>query len=131
MFTRRMIVALAACALLSSSTAFAGGGNGGSKSDPIISVRNDTATPIAAFIDPDPAKIAVLAAIPVPTQADIEKAGGKLVNPGKLVEFKVKQGTFLLAAGVNPAAPATVNVTTASGGKYRYAYWSNNTFVKY
>lgn len=133
MLTRRMLVALAAIAMLSSSTVFAGGGNGGSKADPIIKVRNDSPTPIAAFINPDPAKIAVLAAIPpnLVTEQDIKNAGGKLVNPGKTVEFKVKQGTYLLAAGTNPAAPAQTNITTANGQVYSNAYLANNTFVKF
>lgn len=109
---------MAVCAVLTSSTAFAGGG--GTKKDATISVRNDTAGVIAAFIDPDPAKIAALPA--APTQAQIEAAGGKLVNPKGTAEFKVTAGTYVLAAGNNPAAPATVNVTIGKGKTKKYAY---------
>ena len=125
MLTRRMLVALAAIAMLSSSTVFAGGGNGGSKADPIIKVRNDTNGPIAAFINPNPAKIAILAAIPAAnrTEQDIKDAGGKLVNQGATVEFKVKAGTYDLAAGSDPAFPAVVPaIVTANGKVYNYAY---------
>ena len=128
MFARRMFVALAACAVLTSSTAFAGGNNGGSKQDPIIKVRNDSGGPIAAFIDPDPVKIAALPA--TPTQAQIEAAGGKLVNAGATVEFKMKVGTYLLAAGNNPGNAPSVSVTTAKGQVLLFAYTNANTLVK-
>ncbi|MCA9182518.1 MAG: hypothetical protein KDA51_13725 [Planctomycetales bacterium] len=129
MLSRRMIVALAACAILSSSTAFAGGGNGGSKADPIINVRNDSSAQIAAFINPDPAKIAALPANP--TQAQIEAAGGKVINPGKTQKFTVKQGTYIVAAGVNVNTAPQVQVTTAMGKVYNYAYTNANTLVKF
>lgn len=128
MFTRRMLVALAACAVLTSSTAFAGGNNGGTKQDPIIKVRNDSGAPIAAFIDPDPAKIASLPA--QPTKAQIEAAGGKLVNPGATAEFKMQVGTYLLAAGSNVSTAATANVTTVKGQVYSYAYTNANALVR-
>lgn len=127
-----MIVALAACAILSSSTAFAGGGNGGSKADPIINVRNDTAAAIAAFINPDPAKVSGLNS--TSTQAQIEAAGGKLVNPGKTHKFTVKQGTYVVAAGTDPTVATkfvTTSATTANGGMYNYAYTKGNTLAKY
>jgi len=116
-----MIVALAACAILSSSTAFAGGPNAGTKSDPIIRVSNGSGGPIAAFINPDPAKIA---AIPVPvTPQGIEKAGGKIVNSGQHVDFKVKKGANTVAAGVDPLTAPAVAVN-AQSGEYKYLYTS-------
>lgn len=118
MFNRRIWLALAMALLMGSSTAWAGGG--GTKKDATISVRNDSTVIIAAFVDPDPAKIAALPA--VPTQAQIEAAGGKLVNPNATVKFLVKAGTYSLAAGTNPAAPATASVTIGKGQTKRYAY---------
>ena len=118
---------MAVCAVLTSSTAFAGGG--GTKKDATISVRNDTAVVIAAFVDPDPAKIAALPA--VPTRAQIEAAGGKLVNPAATVPFKVSAGTYTLAAGANPAAPAAVTVTIGKGQTKRYAFTNAGALVAY
>ncbi len=76
MFNRRILLAMAMAVLMSSS-AWAGG-NGGTKKDATISVRNDSGAPIAAFIDPNLALVNALPA--VPTQAQIEAAGGKLVT---------------------------------------------------
>lgn len=119
MFNRRIWLALAMTLLMGTSSAWAGG-NGGTKKDATISVRNDTTGVIAAFVDPDPAKINALPA--VPTQAQIEAAGGKLVNPGATVKFSVKAGTYALAAGTNPAAPATASVTIGKGQTKKYAF---------
>ena len=127
MFNRRALLVMAVCAVLTSSTAFAGGG--GTKKDGTISVRNDTAGIIAAFIDPDPAKIFSLPANP--TQAQIEAAGGKLVNPNATVDFKVSAGTYNLAAGTNPAAPASVSVTVGKGQTKRYAFTSGGVLAAY
>ena len=118
---------MAVCAVLTSSTAFAGGG--GTKKDATIKVRNDTAGVIAAFVDPDPAKIAALP--PVPTQAQIEAAGGKLVNPAATVDFKVSAGTYNLAAGNNPAAPAEAGVKIGKGQTKRYAFTNAGALVAY
>jgi hypothetical protein len=127
MFNRRALLVVAVCAVLTSSTAFAGGG--GTKKDATISVRNDTAGIIAAFVDPDPAKIVALPANP--TQAQIEAAGGKLVNPNATVEFKVSAGTYNLAAGSNPLAPASVSVTIGKGQTKRYAFTRAGALVAY
>ena len=118
MFNRRVWLALT-MALLMGSSAFAGGG-GGTKKDATISVRNDTTGVIAAFVDPDPAKIAALPA--VPTQAQIEAAGGKLINPKATVKFPVKAGTYVLAAGTNPTAPATATVVIGKGQTKKFAF---------
>ncbi len=118
MFHRRFFLALVACAILSSSTAFAG--SGGTKKDATITVRNDTSRPIAAFVDPDAAKIS---ALPVtPTEAQINSAGGQLVNPGSTATFKVSAGTYVLAAGNNPASPASTSVTIGKGQKKNYSF---------
>ncbi len=127
MFSRRVFVALSLAVLMSSS-AWAGG-NGGTKKDGTITVRNDSSTVIAAFVDPDPAKIAALPA--APTQQQIEQAGGKLVNPNATVSFAVKAGSYSLAAGSDVQNAATVNVNVAKGQTRRYRYTSSNTLVSY
>jgi hypothetical protein len=113
-----MFAALAVCLFLS-STAFAGG-NGGTKKDSTIKVRNDTNTTIAAFVDPNPALIAALPASP--TQAQIEAAGGKVVNPGQTVSFKVKAGSYNLAVGSDPSSPTTASVAIGKGQTKNYAF---------
>lgn len=118
MFNRRIFLAMAVCTILASSTAFAG--SGGAKKDATICVRNDTKNPIAAFVDPDSSKIAALPASP--TEAQINAAGGQLVNPGATASFKVAAGTYVLAAGSNPAAPVSTSVTIGKGQKKSYAY---------
>lgn len=128
MFNRRIWLALAMTLVMSASSAFAGG-NGGTKKDATISVRNDTTAVIAAFVDPDAAKINALPA--VPTQAQIEAAGGKLVNPGATVKFAVKAGTYTLAAGTDPQLPATVSVTIGKGKTKKYAFTPLAELVAY
>lgn len=126
MLTRRMLVAVAALAMLSSSTAFAGGGNGGAKSDPIIRIKNSSAAVIAAWINPDPAKIAILAAVPPPvTPGDITASGGVVVNPGQTHDFPVKVGVYTLAAaeaGADPTTAPQVDIHTAKGITYKKQY---------
>ena len=109
---------MAVCAILTSSTAFAG--SGGTKKDATIGVRNDTSGPIAAFVDPDPVKVGALPA--VPTQAQIEAAGGKLINAGSTQLFKVSAGTYTLAAGTNPATAPSISVTIGKGQTKKYAF---------
>ena len=118
MFHRRFFLALVACAILSSSTAFAG--SGGTKKDATITVRNDTSRPIAAFVDPDAAKISALPA--APTEAQINAAGGQLVNPGSKASFKVSAGTYTLAAGHSAVSPASISVTIGKGQTKNYAF---------
>jgi hypothetical protein len=116
MFSRRMFLVLAACAILTSSTAFAG--SGGTKKDATISIRNDTAGPIAAFVDPDPVKVGGLTA--TSTQAQIEAAGGKVVNPGATATVKVAAGTHSILV----TAPAKFNSssTIGKGQTKKYAF---------
>jgi len=112
---------MAVCAVLSSSTAFAGGG--GTKKDATINVKNSTAAPIAAFVDPDPAKIGVLVAKVNPTEADVKTAGGQLVNPGATVPFKVSAGTYTLyAAKVDKSGDATAPVAIGKGKIKNYSF---------
>ena len=110
MFIRRTFLAMAVCAILTSSTAFAG--SGGTKKDATIGVRNDTSGVIAAFVDPD-SKAAALTSSS--TVAQIEAAGGKVINPGATATFKVSAGTYVLAAGANPASPTSKSVTIGKG----------------
>ncbi len=127
MFSRRIFIALATVLVMGSS-AFAGG-NGGTKKDATISVRNDTPDPIAVFVDPDQAKINALPA--VPTKAQIEAAGGKVVEKGATASFKVKAGTYLLAAGDDPKLPAVANVTIGKGQTKRYAFTPAGALVAF
>ena len=109
---------MAVCAILTSSTAFAG--SGGTKKDATISVRNDTSGPIVAFVDPDPVKVGALPA--VPTQAQIEAAGGQLINAGATGKFKVSAGTYQLAAGASVATSVRTSVTIGKGQTKKYAF---------
>lgn len=118
MISRRIFAALAACLFLSSS-AFAGD-NGGTKKDSTLSVRNDSNTTIAAFVDPNAQVIAGLGSNP--TQQQIENAGGKVVQPGQTVSFKVRQGSYNLAAGSNPSTAAQNPVSIGKGSSQTYAF---------
>ena len=120
---------MAVCAVLTSSTAFAGGG--GTKKDATIKVRNDTTFPSAAFVDPDPAKIAVLVALANPTEADIKTAGGQLVNAGATVPFKVAAGTYSLLAISLGGFDATTSVTIAKGKTKSYAFTNAAALVPF
>ena len=120
MFNRRFFLALSAFAILCTSTAFAG--SGGTKKDATISLRNDSSGPIAAFVDPDSAKISKLAAISSPTEADIVAAGGQLVNPGAIVSFKVSAGTYSLVAGPSTSSTKSASVTIGKGQAKNYAF---------
>ncbi len=126
MFNRRILLAMAMAVLMSSS-AWAGG-NGGTKKDATISVRNDSGAPIAAFIDPNLALVNALPA--VPTQAQIEAAGGKLVNAGATVKFQVKQGTYQLLAGT-AAANTTISVSIGKAQTKRFAYTVANALNQF
>lgn len=117
MISRRIFAAMAVCLFLSSS-AFAG--HGGTKKDSTVRVRNDSNTPIAAFIDPNPAVIAGLGSSP--TQAQIEAAGGKLINSGQTADFKVKSGSFTLAAGSNPSTAASTTVNVPRGSTKSFSF---------
>jgi hypothetical protein len=75
-----------------SSSAIAGGGSGGTKKDATIKIVNDTSTRYAVVIDASnelKAKIAGGTA----TIADLNAAGGKILEPGKDASFKVKAGS--------------------------------------
>ncbi len=113
-----MFLVLAACAILTSSTAFAG--SGGTKKDATISIRNDSSSPVAAFVDPDSAKLDALSKIPSPTEADIKAAGGQLVNAGATVTVKVAAGTHPILV----ATPAQFNSssTIGKGQTKKYAF---------
>jgi hypothetical protein len=125
MFNRRALLVMAVCAVLTSSTAFAGGG--GTKKDSTISVRNDTGAVSAAAVDPTPA---FLALPPNATQAQIEAAGGKVINPGATADFKVSAGTYTLVASNGPV-DADTSVTVGKGQTKRYAFTNANALVAY
>ena len=126
MFNRRTLLTLAVCAILSTTTAFAG--SGGTKKDATIGVRNDSSGPIAAFVDPDAAKVGALPANP--TQAQIEAAGGQLINAGGIATFKVTAGTYTLAAGPTIATAASTSVAIGKGKTKNYAF-KNGALLSY
>ncbi len=125
MFNRRALLVMAVCAVLTSSTAFAGGG--GTKKDSTISVRNDTRAVSAAAVDPTPA---FLALPPNATQAQIEAAGGKVINPGATADFKVSAGTYRLVAS-NGLVAGDTSVTVGKGQTKRYAFTNAGALVAY
>ena len=127
MFTRRMFMALAAL-LVFVSPSFAGGG--GAKKDATIVIRNDKAIPIAVFVGQD--AVTKAAALPLaPSQAQIEAAGGVVVNPGSESRTKVVAGTIPVVAGDGIDAPASMNVTIGKGQTKKYALTNANVFVAY
>lgn len=125
MFNRRALLVMAVCAVLTSSTAFAGGG--GTKKDSTISLRNDTGAVSAAAVDPTPA---FLALPPTATQAQIEAAGGKVINPGATADFKVSAGTYRLVAS-NGLVNGDTSVTVGKGQTKRYAFTNAGALVAY
>jgi hypothetical protein len=90
---KTFLMAVATCAMLSTfaTDAFAGGGNGGSKNNGRIRVTNDSDEVAAVIIDvneDDP-----------PTDMDeFLDAGGKLIQPGRSVTFRVSQGSHTVTA---------------------------------
>lgn len=126
MINRRVVLLLAACAILSTSTAFAGGG--GTKKDATISVRNDTAVTVAAFVNPNMALINALP--PVPTEAQIIAAGGQLINPGATKSFKVVAGTYPLLAS-DGTTVANGSATVGKGQTKKFALTPAGVFVAF
>ena len=127
MFTRRMFMALAAL-LVFATPSFAG--SGGAKKDATIKIRNDQAVPIAVFVGQD-AVTKADALPPFPSQAQIEAAGGVIVNPGRESSTKVVAGTIPVVAANGIDAPASMNVTIGKGQTKKYALTNANVFVAY
>ncbi len=114
-----MFLVLVACTVLTSGSALAG--SGGTKKDSTISIRNDSSTPVAAFVDPDSAKLAVLAGITNPTENDIKNAGGQLVNAGSTVNFKVSAGNHpILVATQTQQFNASANVEKGKTKRFTF-----------
>ncbi len=90
MFSRRLLPTILVSVLFSSPV-FSGGGKNAT-----ISLLNATNGTIMVFIDPH---APVLTKLPAnPTKAQIEQAGGMLVNTGATVKVKVQAGDYLLVA---------------------------------
>jgi hypothetical protein len=127
MFNRRIFMALAALLVLSAPS-FAGGG--GAKKDATISVRNDQSVPIAVFVGQD-AVTKAAALPPFPTQAQIEAAGGVIVNAGQVLATKVVAGTIPVAASNSDGPAGSMSVTIGKGQTKKYAFTNANIFVAY
>lgn len=113
--------------LVFASPSFAG--SGGAKKDATIIVRNDKAVPIAVFVG-QTAVANAQGLPPVPTQAQIEAAGGVIVNPGNELSTKVVAGTIpVLASDMEDRE--LMNVTIGKGKTKRYAFTNDNVFVAY
>jgi hypothetical protein len=126
MFSRRMFMALVAL-LVFASPSFAG--SGGAKKDATIIVRNDKAVPIAVFVG-QTAVANAQGLPPAPTQAQIEAAGGVIVNPGNELSTKVVAGTIPVLAS-DMVNNALINVTIGKAKTLRYAFTNGNVFVAY
>jgi hypothetical protein len=127
MFSRRMFLALAAL-LVFAAPSFAG--SGGAKKDATITIRNDQAAPIAVFVGQD--AVTKAAGLPAnPTQAQIEAAGGVVVNPGKETSTKVVAGTYPVLAANAAGGNKSISVTLAKGQTKKYAFTNANDLVAY
>jgi hypothetical protein len=122
-----MFMALVAL-LVFAAPSFAG--SGGAKKDATIKIRNDQAVPIAVFVGQD-AVTKAAALPPLPSQAQIEAAGGVIVNPGRESSTKVVAGTIPVVAANGIDAPASMNVTIGKGQTKKYALTNANVFVAY
>lgn len=125
MITRRVFATMFIL-LLANSLAFAGG-NGGTKKDATIKVRNDSQSVAAAWVDPPKDLENQLG--DAPTQQKIEATGGKIINPGATVSFKVKAGTYTLLVGQisedDGFLQAVTQVSIGKGKTKSYAYKNN------
>jgi hypothetical protein len=125
-----MFVALVALFLFS-APAFAG--SGGTKKDATIVVRNDQSSQIVVAVGERAiADVqALFAGEATPSQAQIVAAGGKVLNPGVSVSFKVVAGTYPLFAAASPSDNAQIDVTLGKGQTKNYAFTPSSTLVAY
>jgi hypothetical protein len=65
------------------------------------------------------------------TQAQIEAAGGVIVNAGQVLATKVVAGTIPVAASNSDGPAGSMSVTIGKGQTKKYAFTNANTFVAY
>jgi hypothetical protein len=107
---RRVFAALAVCLALSASTAFAGN-NGGTKKDSTVTFTNNTNETIGVAVSPSASLLAST------TPAEFVARGGKLLNAGDSIDFKVRAGsTPILAVDSEGEVIGQTNVTATKGG---------------
>ena len=87
--TRRLFVILSVCILSTPSTVFA---DGGTKRDSTIRVENEGSTQVGVAVGLTDAELTAIATASDPVQA-FKNAGGKILNPEQIVDFKVRAGS--------------------------------------
>lgn len=120
---RGLIFALVASLALSTS-AFAGGSNGGTKKDATIKIFNDLSSQYAVVIDAS-STLKQKLQDGTATIADLNAAGGKIIDPGKNASFKVKAGTHKIGvvsvySDGEIGSPREATTTVAKGKTVSY-----------